>query len=399
MLEQVISNKAGWTRVAFGDVARNINDYFDRDGDEATRYIAGEHVDEANLKVRRWGMTNDGFFPPTFKRKFQAGDVLFHSRNIKKLAIPDFDGVTGEKLFVLRSKDESLLSQEFLGYMLSGESFYDYAEEHWSGSVNKFLNWKPLSEYEFLLPPIQEQARLVEMFAAQRAAYESLQELEDRILNVQAAFIQDFLAKEFKHSKVLKVKDLLTEGPRNGKSPTAAEGQGGFKSVSISSISNGHFTPEGSIKFVDLEQTEAKPFLVRAGDAFAVRGNGNRNLMGKVGLSAQSFNDLIYPDLLIRLRFDETIILKEFAVAQWNHPTVHIRLAARAKSSNGIWKVNGQDIRAHTLTVPPLDQQRKIVAALRQYRSKIASVEERRLQLRDLLKKLHEKAFSVTVTS
>lgn len=190
MLEQMISNKAGWTRVAFGDVAQNINDYFERDTDEATRYIAGEHVDEGQLKVRRWGMTDDGFFPPTFKRKFKAGDALFHSRNIKKVAVPDFDGVTGEKLFVLRSKDESVLLQEFLGYLLSSEHFSEYAVRNWSGSVNKFFNWKPLSKYEFLLPPIQEQARLLEPLVAARLLEEKLVEAEDAASKTYEAWIE-----------------------------------------------------------------------------------------------------------------------------------------------------------------------------------------------------------------
>lgn len=193
MLEQVISNKAGWTRVAFGDVVRNINDYFDRDNDEPTRYIAGEHVDEGQLKVRRWGMTDDDFFPPTFKRKFNAGDALFHSRNIKKVAVPDFDGVTGEKLFVLRSKDERVLSQDFLGFLLSSEVFRDYAERNWSGSVNKFFNWKPLSKFEFQLPPIQEQARQVEVLQSSADNINALFDLTARTEELLGSLILETL--------------------------------------------------------------------------------------------------------------------------------------------------------------------------------------------------------------
>ena len=56
MLEQPIS-KSEWTEVALGDVVENINEYFDRDNDEPSRYIAGEHVDEGKLTISRWGMT------------------------------------------------------------------------------------------------------------------------------------------------------------------------------------------------------------------------------------------------------------------------------------------------------------------------------------------------------
>ena len=110
--------------------------------------------------------------------------------------------------------------------------------------------------------------------------------------------------------------------------------------------------------------------------------------MGRVGEVG-----LIYPDLLIRLRFDERVIIKEFAVAQWNHPSVHARLASRAKSSNGIWKINGQDIRAHTLKVPHPDDQREAAAVLSHLQSQSRSMKKRRRELLRLQAKLHDQAF------
>ena len=120
---------------------------------------------------------------------------------------------------------------------------------------------------------------------------------------------------------------------------------------------------------MSIEGAAGRPFLVREGDAFIVRGNGNRKLCGQAGLADMSYDDLIYPDLLIRLRFDPTRILPAFAVAQWNLPTVHRQLSARAKSTNGIWKVNGQDVRAHRLVVPPLSDQRRSLRVITRMRT------------------------------
>lgn len=158
--------KPGWKRVVFRDLIANINDYFDRCKEPATRYLAGQHIDEGDLTVRRWGSTDDSIFPPTFKRRFQTGDVLFHSRNPKKLASPQFSGVTGEKLFILRSKDTDVLLQEFIPFLLLTDEFSDYVQRTRSGSVNKFLNWTPLSKYEFALPPVEEQRRIAKALAA-----------------------------------------------------------------------------------------------------------------------------------------------------------------------------------------------------------------------------------------
>jgi type I restriction enzyme S subunit len=162
------STRKGWTRLQFGDVVENVNDQPKRATlPLVTRYIAGEHVDENRLTIDRWGTLGDDLVPPTFKRRFQPGDVLFHSRNLKKIAVPDFGGITGEKLFVLRSRSPSLL-QDFVPYLLLSPAFTAYAEASWSGSVNKFLNWTPLERYEFDLPPIEKQRRLAHIFKANR---------------------------------------------------------------------------------------------------------------------------------------------------------------------------------------------------------------------------------------
>ena len=37
--------KPGWTRVAFGDVVRQVKDRVDPDAADLERYVAGEHMD------------------------------------------------------------------------------------------------------------------------------------------------------------------------------------------------------------------------------------------------------------------------------------------------------------------------------------------------------------------
>lgn len=158
--------KPGWRCVQLGDVVDNVNEYFDRNSLIPERYVAGEHIDENSLSVRRWGATTDDLFPPTFNRRFRAGDVLFHSRNLRKLASPNFDGVTGEKLFVLRVNRPDQLLPSLLPFLLQTQRFEQYAEQMSAGSTNKFLNKTPLMRYELALPPIEEQHRWAQVLVA-----------------------------------------------------------------------------------------------------------------------------------------------------------------------------------------------------------------------------------------
>jgi type I restriction enzyme S subunit len=96
--------------------------------------------------------------------------VLLHSRNIKKVARPDFRGITGEKLFILRPKEGSPIFPDLLPFLMQSASFHAYAESRWAGSTNKFLNKAPLLEYEFVLPSLGEQRRYCQaLLAAQRS--------------------------------------------------------------------------------------------------------------------------------------------------------------------------------------------------------------------------------------
>jgi restriction endonuclease S subunit len=177
-----------WERVTFREVVANINDYFDVDVDGVLPYVAGPHINPGERTVARYGSTDDDQFPPTFKRKFQQDDVLLHSRGIDKLAAVDRVGVTGEKLFVLRSKDENTLTQPFLAWLLQSPKARAHMQDNFTGSVNKFLNWNSLAAMEFDLPHPDEQKRIADVLWAverRRLAISQISCAVDAAVNVR----------------------------------------------------------------------------------------------------------------------------------------------------------------------------------------------------------------------
>ncbi|MGB3055784.1 MAG: hypothetical protein WBB52_13125, partial [Acidimicrobiales bacterium] len=71
-------DKSAWKSVAFGDVVNNVNATVrDLDAAGIDRVIAMEHMDPGELKVSRWGSTEDG---TTFTRRVKPGQTLFGKR-------------------------------------------------------------------------------------------------------------------------------------------------------------------------------------------------------------------------------------------------------------------------------------------------------------------------------
>jgi hypothetical protein len=105
-----------WTRVAFGDVVRQVRDRVDPDESGLERYVAGEHMDTDDLRIRRWGQIGDGYLGPAFHMRFKPGHVLYGSRRtyLRKVAVADFEGITANTTFVIESKDPTVLLPELL---------------------------------------------------------------------------------------------------------------------------------------------------------------------------------------------------------------------------------------------------------------------------------------------
>ena len=161
-----MTNKQHWPRITFGDVVR-LNT--DRVADPLTagieRYVGLEHIEPEDLRIRRWGQVADG---TTFTNLFRPGQVLFGKRRAyqRKVAVTDFEGVCSSDIYVFESKDPNMLLPELLPFICQSEGFYEYAIKTSVGSLSPRTNWSHLANYEFPLPPVDEQHRIAELLWA-----------------------------------------------------------------------------------------------------------------------------------------------------------------------------------------------------------------------------------------
>jgi len=373
--EQVASStelKPGWRVVRFGGVVSNV-DVSERQPLEQglERFVGLDHLDPESLHIKRWGLIEEG---TSFTRKFVSGQVLFGKRRAyqRKAAVAEFDGICSGDILVFEPKGDELLP-ELLPFIVQSDGFFEHALGTSAGSLSPRTKWSDLARYEFALPPKDEQRRIADILWAADDVVKKDLVSQEALAQFQTVQTEQFLSKGMQgwHSRYVKTpigslpeswqclscNDLFSEKPRNGLSPEAnAEGVG-YPTLSIGAVRDGQIVAEGNVKYAVIGQDEAEKFQLKKGDVLIVRGNGNRNLVGRCGVVDDVPEGCFYPDLLIRIKFDETKLRSQFACLQWNSSTAHRRLLARAKSTNGIWKVNGQDLRQHTLAVPHIEEQ------------------------------------------
>jgi len=146
-------------------MAESISDRVDNPSEANVSYYVGlEHLDPDSLKIRRWGTPDD---VEATKLRFKSGDIIFGRRRAyqRKVAVAEFEGICSAHALVLRAREETVL-KDFLPFFMQSETFFERAMSISVGSLSPTINWKTLSQQEFVIPPKDEQRRIADILWA-----------------------------------------------------------------------------------------------------------------------------------------------------------------------------------------------------------------------------------------
>lgn len=364
--------ESGWTTVAFGDVVRQVKDKVDPEESDLERYVAGAHMDTDDLHIRRWGEIGDGYLGPAFHMRFKPGHVLYGSRRtyLRKVALPDFEGITANTTYVLEPKDPDVLLPELLPFIMQAEPFHAHSKRESKGSVNPYVNFSDLAWYKFALPPLEEQRRIAEVLKATEALQEGLRELELQIERVGGSLFANRL--DGCNSQPTPLGELLTDAPRNGFSPSPASEPTGYWVLALSAISATGYRP-GEIKPVE-ETPQARAAQLRQGDLLISRSN-TRELVGLPVCFPEDRNDVSYPDTMMRLCLDSERLRTKFVEAYLRSPAGRQQVRSYAGgTSSSMMKINGKNVRKIVIPLVRTDEQDQILRDMEAAAGAAASV-------------------------
>ena len=149
--------------------------------------------------------------------------------------------------------------------------------------------------------------------------------------------------------------------------------------INAVSSSPSRFLDLSAFKLVEVDEEAARPFEIQNDDVFIVRYNGDLNRVAKAAIFKSCHkSDAIYPDKLIRLRADLTKIIPDFLAISLGARSVRSQIEEMGKTTAGQIGVSGSNAKSFQIPVPPLDEQRRIVAYLDGLQAKVDEL--RRLQ-------------------
>lgn len=210
-------DKTGWKKVTLGEVAIQVKENIDIETTKLRRYVAGEHMISEDIHIRQWGNVGEGYLGPAFIRKFSKYDILYGSRRtyLKKVALADFEGITSNTTFVIRANPEWIDSR-LLVHLILSDKFTEYSVKNSKGSVNPYINWKDIADFEFYLPPQEEQVRLAELLWVADEVVERERNLKELLKQIQSLLFEKETTVEVDNARL---KDCLVQKKIKSKAP------------------------------------------------------------------------------------------------------------------------------------------------------------------------------------
>jgi len=274
--------------------------------------------------------------------------------------------------------DEKQMDAQFLEYYLLSPVAQDAIDRMKTGVSDSGLN---LTHARFLRlpvpqPSLTEQRRIVAVLEGH------LSRLDAALLSVAKAkaratqLVRNVLFTRIDEgaSDRHPLGELVREGMRNGHSARASSDGSGIRTLTLTAVTASEFT-EANTKLTVADPDRVRDLWLEPGDILVERSN-TPDLVGTAARFDGPREWAIFPDLLIRVRADESRVLSTYLDLVLHSPASRQFLTSRAKGLSGSMpKIDQGTLAALPIPVPSLTEQAQIVEEIDTITSECQRVE------------------------
>ncbi|WAS06285.1 restriction endonuclease subunit S [Gloeomargaritales cyanobacterium VI4D9] len=292
-----------------------------------------------------------------------------------------------EHLFICRSCKE--IHPLYLFYFLRSEIGNKAILSDFRGAAQGGISREFVHKVIVPCAPLNEQRRIVEkldriMERLRRARHElsHIKKLIDRYKQAVLAsacsgkLTEDWRIKQNSQDSWQSVTlgEVLIDKPKNGYSAKPVQYETPFRVLTLTATTSGKFNPE-HFKYFDEPIEINSDFWLQPNDILIQRGN-TIEYVGVAAIYDGLPNQFIFPDLMIRLRAQETVIIK-FLYFLLSCEKSRQYLRNRATGTAGSMpKINQATLISLPIELPPLEEQKEIVRRIEERFAKIDKLEQ-----------------------
>lgn len=153
---------------------------------------------------------------------------------------------------------------------------------------------------------------------------------------------------------------------KNGWSPLSTEDSNGIPILGQEHFSFDSILKISPTKFTEDTKNNIEDYFIEQGDFFVSRGN-TVDLVALASLVEEEISeDIIFPDLYIKIKFDETLIDKKYLALLFNSffGRLYFKYVSKGKNQTMV-KISSSELYNFYLPIPKIEIQRKVIEQIK----------------------------------
>ena len=375
--------KNGWQTVRLGDVLQRVK----------AELVIDDSTTYKQVTVRLWNKgvilrgEQEGITIKT-KRQFyvKTGQLLLSRIDVRNGAIglvpKELNGAIISNDFWAYEFDENKLLPKYLAHYITIPIFIEDANRTSSGTTQRIR----AEEISFLnikipLPPFNEQQRIVEHVEAIVARIAKAQTLRDEASEEARYLHGSFAAKalnDVSSSPKYSIGDICDVRGGIQKQPARLPNEHPTPYLTVAHVQRNHIDISSPTRFFEVSPDELSRWKLEIGDLLIIEGNGSADQIGRTALYRGELGVCVHQNHVIRARPNQQIIFPEYLNIYMNSPLGQDEVQNLSRTTSGLRTLSVGRIREIEIPIPPLEEQRRIVAYLDSLQAKVDEL--RRLQ-------------------
>ena len=315
--------------------------------------------------------------------EIKQGDFIFQItfawEGAIALASEAEDGMYGSVRFPTYRVKEDICHPKFLlNYFKTEEGRREVGRiSPGSAGRNRVLATKRLPEIFVPLPPLTEQCRIVEdieLLAVRVNEAQRLREELDKEADYFSLSAGNEIFEKLNLEEVTFGSLVIQANNGFGRRPKSEES--GPIVLRLADVSSGQVSLANPRR-VDMSEKEYEQYKVGQGDLIFVRVNGSLSIVGRcIFCEFDPTEKVTYNDHLIRTKINLEKLDPKFAMLWMNSPESRKLVESRAITTAGQYSISQTSILSLPIKLPPLGEQRRIVAYLDGLQAKVNALRE-----------------------
>ncbi|MCI0611298.1 MAG: restriction endonuclease subunit S [Anaerolineae bacterium] len=370
----------GWQTVPLGEVLTERKETPSPESLEngEVSIVSKIGFNEGKIELRADGKTRTGMILA------RPGDLVVSGINATKGAIAVYPETARKPIaatihYGAYIPNKERVSVQYLWWFLRSEAFRDIVRHHIPDGIKTELKSKRFLAVPMPLPPLKEQQRILAHIESLAARVNEAQRLREEADYESSVLHGSFAAKalnEVSNAPKHNIGDICEVRGGIQKSPARLPHLNPVPYLTVAHVQRNHIDVSSETRYFEVLPEELPRWKLEIGDLLNIEGNGSADQIGRVALYRGELGTCVHQNHVIRARPHQEIILSEYLNMYLNSPLGQDEVQKRSRTTSGLRTLSVGRIREIEIPIPPLDEQRRIVAYLDGLQAKVNALRE-----------------------